>query len=389
MGNAVISANAGARPCALETQIKRYHRSYRRRLRKLVRQSSRLGDLTFTFPAAAFALVSGHGSPDQRGEAVRMVVDGRSLQDIAAVLALAGWTRRLPPEAFRRPLGQLPDDQRFARKVTGRIPADPEATTAWLQAIEAGIEVADEDFALWLAGLRIYGRPDLFEVPVRPLGLYAWFSRQEDVRGRRLMEKPWHAQLRYAAAVQQTQSWFDRVVADLTRADQKRGPGRYSRRRREHGYTFVPLVTAEDLREEGRIMNNCVGSYAGMVANRECAIFSIRRGAFRAATLEVRWDRYGNHGPWIAQIEAAGNTAAPETVVAAARQWVSEQDEFVHVSHVRSGRLTMDATRWKALWLPYVTAKGGKQLPLERPDQQVLANLFADIERLARIARYA
>jgi hypothetical protein len=49
----------------------------------------------------------------------------------------------------------------------------------------------------------------------------------------------------------------------------------------------------------------------------------------------------------------------------------------------------MDATRWKALWLPYVTAKGGKQLPLERPDQQVLANLFADIERLARIARHA
>ena len=38
---------------------------------------------------------------------------------------------------------------------------------------------------------------------------------------------------------------------------------------------------------------------------------------------------------------------------------------------------------------PYVTAKGGKQLPLERPDQQVLANLFADIERLARIASYA
>lgn len=389
MGNAVTSANAGARPCALETQIKRYHRSYRRRLRKLVRQSSRLGDLTFTFPAMAFALVSGHGSPDQRGEAVRMVVDGRPLRDIAGVLGLAGWTRRLPPEAFRRPLAKLPDDQRFARKVTGRIPAEPAATATWLQSIETGMEAADEDFALWLAGLRIYSRPDLFEVPVRPLGIYAWFSRQEDVRGRRLMDKPWHAKLRYVAAVQQMQSWFNRVVADLTRADQKCGPGRYSQRRRGHGYTFVPLVTAEDLREEGRIMNNCVGSYAGLVANRECAIFSIRRGAFRSATLEVRWDRYGNHGPWIAQIEAAGNTAAPETVVEAARQWVREQDEFVHGSGLRGGQLSMDATRWKALWLPYVMAKGGQQLPLERPDQQVLVNLFADIERLSRIARHA
>ena len=53
---------------------------------------------------------------------------------------------------------------------------------------------------------------------------------------------------------------------------------------------------------------------------------------------------------------------------------------FTHES-VALGAGDLYATRWKALWLPYVTAKGGKQLPLERPDQQVLANLFADIER--------
>ena len=97
MGNAVISANEGARPCALETQIKRYHRSYRRRLRKLVRHSSRLGDLAYTFPAAAFALVSGRATPDRRGEAVRMVIDGRSLKDVAAILDLA--TLDPPPAA--------------------------------------------------------------------------------------------------------------------------------------------------------------------------------------------------------------------------------------------------------------------------------------------------
>ena len=46
------------------------------------------------------------------------------------------------------------------------------------------------------------------------------------------------------------------------------------------------------------------------------------------------------------------------------------------IANAFRGRLSMDAPRWKALWLPYVTAKGGKQLPLERPDQQVLANLL-------------
>jgi hypothetical protein len=388
MGNAVISAKGGTRPCALETQIKRYHRSYRRRLRKLVRHSSRLGDLAYTFPAAAFALVSGRATPDRRGEAVRMVVDGRSLADVAAVLNLRGWMRRLPPETFLRPLGALPESDRFARKVAGRVPADSAVVAPWFAAIEDGFDVADEDFALWLAGLRIYDRPDLGELPVRPLGIYAWFSRQGDIRGRRLMEKPWRPNLRYAAAIQQMQSWYERILADLTRADLKRGPGRYSRRRRNHGYTFVPLLTAEDLREEGRIMRNCVGSYAGMVAARECAIFSIRRGSFRAATLEVRWDRFGNHGPWIAQIEAAGNTRAPDAIIEFAKEWLREQDDRVHVSQIRAGRISMDATRWKALWLPYVTAKGGKHLPLERPDAHGLANLLADVEGLARIARH-
>ena len=223
---------------------------------------------------------------------------------------------------------------------------------------------------------------------MRPLALYAWFSRQADVRGRRLMDRPWHGKLGYAAAAQQMRGWFDRVVQDLTRADAKRGPGRYSRRRREHGYTFVPLLTAADLREEGRVMMNCVGSYAGMVQARECAIFSIRRGDFRAATLEVRGDRFDNHAPWIAQIEAPGNQPAPQAVMRAAEQWLGEQAEFVHVARADAGRLAMDATRWKALWLPYVTAKGTKQLPLERPDAQVFANLLADVDRLVEIAHH-
>ena len=135
MGNAVARANDGARPCALETQIKRYDRTYRRRLRKLARQSARLGELLYTFPGAAFVLVSGQGTPDQRGEAVRRTVDGRSLQEIAAVLALPAWTRRLPPEAFRRPFAPLPVAVDFGRKVVGRMPSDPALTAAWFAAI--------------------------------------------------------------------------------------------------------------------------------------------------------------------------------------------------------------------------------------------------------------
>jgi len=385
MGNAVVSANGGARHVALETQLKRYERSYRRRLRKLTRTSSRHGDLLFTFPAAAFALVSGRGTTDQRSEAVRLVRDGAALAHIGSVLELPNWMRRLPPEAFARPIGEVATGEAFGRKVIGRLPANPECAGAWLQAHEVGVDAAGEDFAYWLAGQPLYGVPFDGEAPVRPLAIFAWFSRQEDARGRRLMEKPWNKQMRLSVAVQQMCGWFERVVGDLTRADVRRGPGRYSRRRRGTGYTMVPLRSGVDLREEGQLMDNCVGTYVGMVAARECLIYSVRRGRTRVATLEVRW--HGGH-PRIWQLEGPGNTSVDPVVYEAANQWLAEQDDLILATANTVANLTVDATRWKALWLPYVSAMGSKALPLDRPDPRALAKLLGDAEQLlGRIGR--
>ena len=385
MGNAVVSAHGGARHVALETQIKRFDRSYRRRLRKFTRTSSRHGDLLFTFPAIAFAMVSGRGAIDQRAEAARLVRDGAPLAQIAEVLALPNWMRRLPPEAFARPIAIAETGEAFGRKIGGRLPQLEETAQAWFQALEVALDAGSEDFALWLAGeRRAYAEPFAGEAPVRPLAIYAWFSRHSEVRGHRMMDKPWNRQMAFATAVQHMCTWYDRVMADLTRADQKRGPGRYSRRRRGAGYVMVPLRSAAELNEEGDIMHNCVGSYAGMVAARECLIFSVRRGSHRVATLEVRW-----HGgkPRIWQLEAAGNTPAPQPVWDAVNLWLAAQDGLMMATPATIGQLAVDATRWKALWLPYVNAKGSKALPLERPDQRVLAHLVGDIEQLVQRAR--
>lgn len=385
MGNAVVSANGGARLVALETQIKRFERSYRRRLRKFTRTSSRHGDLLFTFPAAAFALVSGRGTADQRAEATRMVRDGASLAHLSAALELPTWMRRLPPEAFQRPLGTIATSQSFDRKIAGRVPQEANRAAPWVQALEVGLEAADEDFAFWLAGQRIYAAPFAGAAPMRPLAIYAWFSRQSDVRGRRLMDKAWNRQMKFPAAVREMCAWYDRVVADLCRADLTRGPGRYSRRRRRRdGYVMVPLRSAAELSEEGQVMNNCVGSYWGMVAARECAIYSVRRGNHRVATMEVRW-----HGgaPRIWQLEGPGNVLSDPVIWDVANAWLAEQDGFFHASPSGIANMSVDATRWKALWLPYVNAKGTKALSLERPDQRALGHLLSDIEQLVIRAR--
>ena len=140
----------------IEKQIKRYAKGYQRRLRKLVKTSSRLGDLLYSFPAAAFAVVSGYGDHNRRGEAVVLVKDGADLRSVAVVLGLPTWTRRLPPEAFTEPLGNLPDNEAFNRKIVNFIPKEPAATAMWLNWLQAARAGCHEDFALWLAAQKIY-----------------------------------------------------------------------------------------------------------------------------------------------------------------------------------------------------------------------------------------
>lgn len=315
---------------------------------------------------------------------MHLVRDGAPLAQIAGLLDLPNWMRRLPPEAFQHSIGKVANGDAFGRKIVGRLPKEADHAAAWLQAHEIGVEAAGEDFAYWLASQPIYASPFHGEAPVRPLAIFAWFSRRDDVRGRRMMQKPWNKQMRFAAAVQQMCAWYERVLSDLTRADMQRGPGRYSRRRRGNGYVMVPLRSAAELHEEGHVMDNCVGTYAGMVAARECAIYSVRRGTLRVATLEVRW---GNGKARITQLEGPGNSVADPAIWRAAQAWLAEQEDFFLATPAAIANMRVDATRWKALWMPYVNAMGSQMMQLERPDQRALAKLLIDVEQLVIRAR--
>lgn len=54
------------------------------------------------------------------------------------------------------------------------------------------------------------------------------------------------------------------------------------------GFTFVALTTARALREEGRAMRHCVGSYHRDVVEGRSRIYSIRSGDKRRATIEFK-----------------------------------------------------------------------------------------------------
>lgn len=383
---------AAQRERTLEVQIKRFGKSYQRRLRKLVKASSRLGDVLYSFPAAAFALVSGRTDHVRRGEAVRMIRDGAPLRLVGQTLDLPMWTRRLPPEAFEAPLGVFPDSEAFARSVANHIPRDPDETAVWLRWLVAGYEGCDADFALWLARQKVHrARIPANVVPVFPLATYAWFSGlEQDVHARRLLTRPWHKLLTFAAAVDSMCAWFDRMILDVTAADRKRGPGRYSGNRRHQPYSFVPLRTAEALDEEGRAMDHCVGTYAGMVARGECAIYSVRFLERRVATLELRWFHGYDRQPVINQLRGIANTGVTNETRAAVMMWLAQQDALSLGNPRSLGALPIDETRWRAYWAEYIALKGASGIVPPKPSNALLLRLSREVAQLSRgVSSYA
>lgn len=341
----------------LEAAISRFPRTYRRRLRKLTSLSSRLGDLLVSFPGVAFALVSGFSTPETRGEAVRLVRAGGGLKDIADVLGLPMWLKRLPPEAFHEPLQHLPRGRDFALRLGNAVPADPATAAVWLHAVMYGHMACHEAFALWLAKQRAAANRFAMRLPLRPLAAFAWYSDAAKVDARDLIDRPWSDNMKFKTAVDQTGIWIDRLSAAATPMPRRRGPGRYSQRF-STGYRIVPLRTGAELREEGRCMNHCVGSYAHDVARGDCWIFSVRFGAERLATLEVVAGHGENAGrPLLAQLQGPRNTRVSYLVERMVGKWIDQQ-RLPPKQTIHNGDLVpFEALRWEELWTPYIAQK--------------------------------
>ncbi len=366
----------------LETQIRRFPRGYRRRLRKLARGSSRLGELLYTFPAAAFLLAAGGRTPCARAEAIKLIKDGRPLLEVAAVLELPFWMRRLPPEAFTDAFKGEPVSEEFGRRVINHIPAKPFLTAMWLRWVLSGASACDESFALWLAKQNIYQEDAGAGIPLLPLAAFAWFSRADNGAARSLICLPWQGNMRFGLAVEEARRWLERIIFDYCR-DGGIGNGGWFKTREAGGYQFVPLLAAGDLQGEGVKMNNCVATYIPKAASGACLIYSIRRGGQRVATVEVAPCR---GVPAIVQLLAAGNTKAGEDVWRAAKGWLSKQGEYPFIAKDSIVQVPIRPSRWEAVWRPYWQTRPAFQARLE-PSMRTLAGLRQDLNALARLAR--
>ena len=379
MAHEIRGAKVASEKLPFAVQLRRYDRDSRKRLRKFVKSAPCLRDIAYSFPALAFTLANGHGCLNDRTAAVAALKDGRPLKEAAKAVGIPFWVRRLPPEAFRRPLGEIPNGPDFVRRVGNWIPSDPTQTNIWLHWTLTAHQLCDEDFAVWIARKDFSNKPDIEDATLMPLAAYGWYSRNLGHKACGFIDRPWQPNLRWHKAVGSAREWLTRCLFEYCGMGSG-AFGRWSVPQRVGPYRIVPLRTSFDLNEEGRIMNNCVASYAGAVLLGSCLIYSVRRGDKHIATLEVRSDSEDQRRPFICQLLGPANREVDPPLRDAVQQWLVRQGDYPSVKSYSPTSLPLDPERWSGLWQPYFEDKAPSPSAFEP------RLLQANLDALSRLA---
>ncbi len=366
-----------------EGYVGRFAYPARREVRRLMRSSARLVDLAMVFPGAMYALASKRRPAEARREAIALVEEGAPLKTVARTLDLPLWLRRLPPEAFQRPIEELPSGENFARRVASRLPGAPSHSAFWLQSVAFGAKACNDDFALWLAHQAIFaeqGDPErLFGV----LAAYAWHSRATQTRAHTLIVVPWRPEIAFDTALCAAKSWLNRMRLVLQLAPGVIGDPWLSGGE-VRGYAFVPLLDRMEILAEARAMQNCADQYAERLADDRCRLFSVRRDREHVATLEI-----GPHSREagmlaITQLKGRHNMAAPLDVWQAAYAWLAAQSGLRRLPPRVPPDRQLDAEAWRQLMAPYRRRTGGAPWLPQTATQTVFDGFNAEMSDLAR-----
>jgi hypothetical protein len=384
-------SRAGLRVAALglspdvESSVQRFPVSLRREVRRLVRSSPRIADLTTVFPGILYALAARRGSISARLNATSLIEDGAQLKFVARALDLPMWLRRLPPEAFEDLPQRLPKSEAFGRRIACRMPAAPRESAFWLSSVLFAEAACHEDFAIWLAGQTIFHDPGDVEKMLAVVAAYAWYSGKPETSAHKLIVVPWRPEVAFDTALCAAKSWFNRVrlVLQLTPGvvvDPWLKPGAGL------GYTFEPLMTHHDVLAEAQAMQNCADQYGERIVRDKCRLFSVRRNGARVATLEI-----GPHSREagvlaINQLKARHNMAASTEVWQAAYTWMASQQALKRLPSLGSNDnvRAFDQEAWCRLLAPYRDAKGDAPWIDAEATHLMFSGFDADLADLAR-----
>jgi hypothetical protein len=344
-----------ARSDLLERQLRRFHPRFQGAVRLLAMRQARIWDLAASFPALLFALAVPRTGFDPV-PALARVIAGLALADVAAAAGVPMWLRKLPPEAFARPIAELPDGELFRRQIANHLPPSRKLAPTWLRVVTDVAEFAHEPASVWIARELVREPRRVKPDRLRLIGLWAWFSGQPATFGHALIDKPWTPDIRMGPAIAAADAWLELVELHLSLgprpiAEMWLKPGRVD------GYDFLPLDSTAAVAEEAAAMRNCLRTYGGNLAHDYARLWSVRRDGERVATLKVAFWR-GDPLLNIAELKGPGNIIAPRELWWAARRWLHSHDlPQIEAERRKWDTVKLDRATWISLWRPYWLAK--------------------------------
>lgn len=369
----------------LDALANRFEAPRRASVRRLLTSSPRVFDLGVSFPGVLYVLASRFGSQRRRRKALDLVVAGAPLRDVAIVLDLPLWLRRLPPEAFTGDVAALPKSDIFARRIANHLPSLSENSAFWLSSVAFGARACDDYFALWLAQQAIFAEAGETERLFGLLAAYAWFSNVDLARARGLIVVPWRPEMAFDTAVCAAKSWLNRMRLVLQLGEGVlTDPWLVAGEAR--GFSFVPLLDHGAILAEAHAMQNCADQYADRLVRDKCRLFSVRRRGVRVATLEI-----GPHPREagilaISQLKSRHNLPASTETWQAAHTWMGGQKDLKRTSVSTQLEGTFNAQVWGQLMSTYRARKGGAPWIPERASKESFSTLESGVGELARRA---
>ena len=353
-----------------EGNLERFCEAYRIEVRQLSLTSPAVADLAVTFPGLLFALASGYGTQGARDRCLAAIREGRPLKEAAGKLGFAWWLRRLPAEAFTAPISPLPDDGEFNRRIVNHVPTESWKAAGWLDRVQLARELVDDDLALWMAW-RSKSAPRLRDANrLILLCAWAWFSRNPQSPGAKLVRQPFEASLGLRRALDEADTWRKRVDLAVALGDgildtwYEAGSAR--------GYDIVPLARLEDFIRESEQMDNCLDQFAPQLQQRKTRIFSVRKSGRPVANLELAPHDEDPTMPMIEQLRGPGNRRAAQGVWQAVFTWLSMQP--TRQLPATRGNAAASRTVARRLWQPYLESLSG------RPGEETLRNCLCSGE---------
>lgn len=367
---------------AVDDLLSRYHPSVRAALRRFI-SSPRIADVARVFPAVAYVLAMRRCTVTQRRKALSLIDAGAEIKEVARILSVPMWLRRLPPEAFDNEDLIYPRAELFARRIANHLPADASESAMWLRSVSFAARACNDFFAIWLAQQNIFhtsAEPDRL---LAALSAYAWFSTAENTKAHSLIVVPWRPEMAFDTAVCAAKCWLNRVRLLLQlREGVLTDP--WLERGEAMSLTFTPLLNCEDILAEATAMQNCADQYADRLARDKCRLFSVRRRGQRVATLEIGPHVREAGVLTVTQLKARQNMPASVDIWQAAHAWLSQQHQLRRAPLMTLPDRPLDNSRWQTIMQPYRLAlRGAPWLP-----EQISAPAFGAFDQgIADLAR--